>query len=63
MLKYNNRKIKAKIHLVSKVCPSKPVEEKERAKRRKRRTKRKKKEEEKSKIRYVVVLESSVLDS
>ena len=28
MLKYNNRKIKAKIHLVSKVCPSKPVGEK-----------------------------------
>ena len=27
-LKYNNRKIKAKIHLVSKVCPSKPVGEK-----------------------------------
>ena len=39
------------------------VEEKERAKRRKRRNKRKKKEEEKPKIRYVVVLESSVLDS
>ena len=63
MLKYNNRKIKAKIHLVSKVCPSKPVEEKERAKRRKRRKKRKKKEEEKLKIRYVVVLEPWVLDS
>ena len=63
MLKYNNRKIKAKIHLVSKVCPSKPVEEKEKAKRRKRRKQRKKKEEEKPKIRYVVVLESSVLDS
>ena len=28
MLKYNNRKIKAKNHLVSKVCPSKPVGEK-----------------------------------
>ena len=27
-LKYNNRKIKAKSHLVSKVCPSKPVGEK-----------------------------------
>ena len=27
-LKYNNRKIKAKIHLVSKFCPSKPVGEK-----------------------------------
>ena len=63
MLKYNNRKIKAKIHLVLKVCPSKPVEEKKRAKRRKRRKKRKKKEEEKPNIRYVVVLESSVLDS
>ena len=60
MLKYNNRKIKEKIHLVSKVCPSKPVKERERAKRRK---KRKKKEEGKPKIRYVVVLESSVLDS
>ena len=46
MLKYNNRKIKAKIHLVSKVGPSKPVEEKERAKRRK---KRKKNVEEESK--------------
>ena len=28
MLKYNNKKIKAKIHLVSKVCPRKPVGEK-----------------------------------
>ena len=62
ILKYNNRKIKAKSHLVSKVCPSKPVGEKGKGrkgeKRKERREKGKKMVEQGGRCDFFLLLQA-----